>query len=229
MKDLLAATAEATITAAGGAALGLAAGLVLGGPVGAVLGAAFAGLNGLAAGARGIYDWRSARGWVAFVTDSTWGLAMTALGVVLSGANVFVPATRHANELSRRQNRHVFDGGLALQRNMALTLGNVTSNGNPTGHGLNREFLTHHEGLHIWQARFFGPLFPLVYIVWGTSGAIVGALVWLFHRDESLPQLVQTAAYFDNPFEYWAYRNDSNWPPVGAHPLLAWGPKGSRQ
>jgi hypothetical protein len=225
MRRVLAAFAEALATAIAGGALGMVAGFVVLGPPGAVAGAALAGLNGLAAGARGIYDWRSGRGWLAFAFDSTWGLAMSALGALLALANAAVPTARHAGELSRRQNRHVFDGGLALQRNMALTLGNVTSNANPSGRGLNPEFLTRHEGLHVWQARVFGPLFPLVYVIWGTAGAVVGAAVWLVHRDESLPALVQTAAYFDNPFEYWAYRNDHNWPPSGAHRLLTWPPK----
>lgn len=61
--------------------------------------------------------------------------------------------------------------------------------------------------------------------MWGTVGAVVGFVVWLAHRDEPLAALVRTAAYFDNPFEYWAYRNDRNWPPAGAHPLLAWPPR----
>ena len=29
-------------------------------------------------------------------------------------------------------------------------------------------------------------------------------------------------AYYDNPFEYWAYNNDNNWPPSGADPSLRW-------
>ena len=105
---------------------------------------------------------------------------------------------------------------------MALTLGNVISNANPSGRGFNPEFLSRHEELHVWQARVFGPLFPLVYALWFAGGVVVGSLVWLVHRHEPWLDLVRTAAYFDNPFEYWAYRNDRNWPPAGAHPLLAW-------
>ena len=77
---------------------------------------------------------------------------------------------------------------------MALTLGNVTSNGNPTGRGLNPAFLTRHEGLHVWQARIFGPLFPLVYAVWFAGGTLVGLLVWVRHREESLAELPHVAA-----------------------------------
>jgi hypothetical protein len=34
---------------------------------------------------------------------------------------------------------------------------------------------------------------------------------------------VETAAYYDNPFEYWAYRNDGRWEANGAHTALKWG------
>ncbi len=218
---------EAILTTSAGSALGFVAGLLFAGPVGAVVGAFFGGLNGLAAGVRGIYDWRRPKGWFAFVLDSTWGLGMTSLGVLLGCGNIFKRSATHARDMSRRQNRHIYDGGFALQRGMALTMGNVISNANPSGHGFNPTFLSRHEELHIWQARIFGPFFPLVYLFWGAGGTLVGFLVWLRHRDQSLPDLIRTAAYFDNPFEYWAYRNDRYWPPVGAHPLLAWGPKAS--
>jgi hypothetical protein len=213
---------EAIVSSIAGASLGLFAGLLLGGPVGAVAGALVAGINGALGGTRGIYDWRHAKGWLAFVSDSTWSLVMTTFGVALALVNIVLPVASHSGDLSRRQNRHIYDGGLALQPGLALTLGNVISNANPTGRGFNSEFLARHEELHIWQARTFGPLFPLVYLVWFTGGFVVGTLVWLFHRDQSWSSLVQTAAYFDNPFEYWAYRNDHNWPPTGANPLLTW-------
>jgi hypothetical protein len=227
MRGTLTSVFESAAAGAVGAVLGLGAGFLYGGPFGpvtALAGALAAGLNGLGAGARGIYDWRSPLGWFAFVADSTWALPMTALAVAVSGTNVLLPAA-HSREMSRRRNRHVYDGGLKLQRGLALTVGNVISNANPTGGGFNREFLSRHEELHIWQARIFGPLFPAVYVVWFAGGALVGTLAWLGHREESYADLVRTAAYFDNPFEYWAYRNDRNWPPDGAHPLLAWRPR----
>ena len=34
--------------------------------------------------------------------------------------------------------------------------------------------------------------------------------------------LVETAAYYDNPWEVWAYRAQGNWPPANANPKLLW-------
>ena len=55
-----------------------------------------------------------------------------------------------------------------------------------------------------------------------SRGAIVGTVVWLTDIDEDWWSLVQTAAYYDNPWEVWAYRAQGNWPPAGANPKLLW-------
>ena len=38
----------------------------------------------------------------------------------------------------------------------------------------------------MWQQRWFGPIFPIVYGVWMAGGAITGAIVWLRHRDTTV-------------------------------------------
>ena len=102
------------------------------------------------------------------------------------------------------------------------TQGNVTSNGQTrTGH-IRQDFIMNHEYLHVTQSRIFGPLFQLVYVVWFAGGTVVGFVVWLFDREVSLTGLIQTAGYYDNPFEYWAYRNDDHWRPGGVIAKLAW-------
>jgi hypothetical protein len=82
-----------------------------------------------------------------------------------------------------------------------------------------------HEAVHVWQQRALGPAYPLLYGLWMAGGAVVGAAVWLFHRDEPLFSFVETAAYYDNPFEYWAYRHQGHWPPSRVNPRLAWPPR----
>jgi hypothetical protein len=213
---------EATLAGIAGATIGFVVGLLAFG-IFAIPAAIVAGLNGLVSGVRGIYDWRSAKGWIAFLADSTWALLGTTMSLVVHGINALKGDSRYQVRLSRRRNRHVYDSGFALKPNLALTQGNVISNAGQGRHELIETFLDNHEGLHIWQGRLLGPLFQFVYVLWFPLGVVVGFAVWLRNRKESLPALVETASYYNNPLEYWAYRNDKCWPPRRAHPKLHWG------
>jgi RHS repeat-associated protein len=213
---------ETALTTTFGFWLGGITGFLVGGPAGFFIGAAMGGLNGLISGMMNIYDWGDWRGWLAFLSDSTWGLVGTTLGNIVHVINVFWPDSNYRYDLSARQNRHVYEGGMYLKNGFAFTQGNVISNAGQNDPGINLSFISDHEELHIWQNRIFGPLFQTTYIVWAIGGFIVANIVWLTDTDEDWGSLVETAAYYDNPFEYWAYNNDSKWPPGGAHPDLAW-------
>jgi RHS repeat-associated protein len=221
--DSLLTALETALTTTVGMWLGGITGFLVGGPVGLVIGAIMGGMNGLISGMTGIYNWASIDGWFAFLSDSTWGLLGTSLGNIVHIINLFYSDSNYRTDLSRRQNRHVYEGGFALKSDFAFTQGNVISNASQGGGPINASFIANHEELHIWQSRIFGPLFQLTYVAWAVGGFIVGSIVWLFNTDEDWGSLVETAAYYDNPFEYWAYKNDSNWPPSGANPLLTWG------
>ena len=208
---------ETGLTTAAGAWLGW----TVAGPLGAVMG----GMNGLIGGVHGIYDWSSPAGWFAFFSDSTWSLLGTSIGNVVHIINLFYKDANYRDDLSRRQNRNVYEGGFALKKDFAFTQGNVISNAGQGTGSVNASFIANHEELHVWQQRFFGPIFQVGYVVWAVGGVIVGSIVWLWHTDtgaSGLGSLIETAAYYDNPFEYWAYKNDSNWPPSGANPTLTY-------
>jgi hypothetical protein len=213
---------EATLVGVAGATVGFAIGLLAFGLL-AVPSAIVAGLNGFISGARGIYDWRTLKGWFAFLADSSWALLGTTTSLVIHLINALKGNSGYQPHLSRRRNRHVYDAGCALKPNLALTQGNVISNAGQGRHELIETFLDNHEGLHIWQGRFLGPVFQLVYAFWFPFGVLIGLAVWLLNRKESLPALVETASYYNNPLEYWAYKNDKCWPPRRAHPKLHWG------
>lgn len=215
-------TALATTAATG---LGWAVGLLVGTPP-AIAAAASAGLNGAFGGYRQVYDWRTAKGWFAFAADSTWGLLGTTLGNVLNLANLVGKPSGYRPDFSRRQNRHVFEKGACLKRGFALTQGNVISNAS-TGRGslteVRRPFVDRHEGLHVWQNRAFGPLYPGLYVVWFAGGTLVGAVVWARLKGKTrMKDLIETAAYYDNPFEFWAYKRDEHWEDNSADPTLKW-------
>ncbi len=216
---------ETGLTTVAGAALGGAVGLLGGVPLAIATGAS-AGLNGAFGGYRQVYDWRRAQGWLAFAADSTWGLLGTTLGNVLNLANLAGRRSGYREDFSRRQNRHVFERGAAMKRGFAFTHGNVISNAS-TGRGPlveeRRPFIDRHEGLHVWQSRIFGPVYQAVYVVWFAGGAVVGATAWALKREKpKMKKMVETAAYYDNPFEFWAYKHDDHWETNSAEPTLKW-------
>lgn len=213
---------ETGLVTAFGAAIGFSVGALFG--LGwAVFFGLMAGLNGLISGSNQIYEWRSGKGWFAFLSDSSWGLIGTTLGNVVHVVNLFWSGSSYRGDLSRRQNRHVYEGGVRLKSDFAFTMGNVISNAGQGGKGINASFIANHEELHVWQSRIFGPLYQATYVVWGVGGWLVATVYWFFNTEKDYGKLVETAAYYDNPFEYWAYNNDSNWPPSGVDSSLAWG------
>jgi hypothetical protein len=211
---------DAGLATAAGAALGAAAG-GLGGL--ALPGAIVGGLNGAISGRRQIYDWASPAGVAAFVLDSTWSLASTASGLVAHAVGAVRGDPGYAPELSRRRNRHVYRRGFQPRRDFAITLGNVVNGAGDLSRPRRTKLVTDHEHVHVWQARLFGPAFPVLYAGWMVGGAVAGAMVWVAgRRDQPLGKIVESCAYYLNPFEWWAYSRDDHWPPVGLVEGLGW-------
>jgi RHS repeat-associated protein len=179
------------ISASSGVGLGIAVGA-------AVVG----GLNGVISGAMQIYDWASWTGWASFLSDSTWGLVGTTLAVLVHGINLFYGNRNYRADLSRRQNRHVYDGGFGFG-NFAFTQGNVTSNLQGGYAGAESEGLTH-EGQHILQSRLFGPIFQVTYVVWMVVGGIIGFFIGIFAK-QGIGKTMEDIGYYDNPWETWSY------------------------
>ncbi len=205
------------------------AGAALAGAVGSLVGlaapaAVVGGLNGIVSGWRGVYDWSSTKGVAAFALDSTWALPTTLSGLVAHAVGTVRGAPGYSEALSRRQNRHVYARGFQPRRRFATTFGNVVNGAGDLSAPRRAKLVTDHEDVHVWQARGFGPLFPVLYVGWSVGGAVGGAALWaLVRRDESLSKLVESCAYYLNPFEYWAYSRDAHWPPAGLAASI--GPK----
>jgi len=214
--------AESVATGATGAVLGgLAGGFV--GPTLGLVTAAVAGANGLIGGWRRIYAWRRRDGWVAFLADSTWATLPVAGSLLSHVIAIVSKAGRYEAPMSTRQNRHVYRGGARLKPRFALTFGNVISNAGNVDLPRRRRLITDHEDVHIWQARLFGPIYPLVYVLWAAGGAVVGGGLWLGRgRRQPLAGLVESCAYYANPFEWWAYSRDDNWPPSSMANGVGW-------
>jgi hypothetical protein len=210
--------------AVGGALAGLS-----GRRVGATAVATFVGtINGTLAGWYRIHDPRRPRSVAAFVLDSTWALPSTAAALVSHA----VAATRsdrgaRSDSMSRHRDRHVYRSGLSYRRGHALTVGNVISSAGAVDDDTSRatrrrQLIDRHEDLHVWQMRVLGPIYPLAYTTWWLGGALVGIVRWRRSREHPLGREIESAAYFANPFEWWAYSRDGNWPPRHALSHRVW-------
>jgi hypothetical protein len=208
------------VTAAAGASLGALAGSLVGVAIPlAVVG----GFNGAVSGWRGTYNWRSPGGLVAFALDSTWAFGTTAGALAAHvAAHVRGDPQYHA-ELSRRQNRHVYGRGFQMRSRFAFTLGNVVNGGGDLSIERRQRLITDHEDVHVWQARWFGPLYPVLYVGWTMAAGAVGIIVWARRRRrEPFLRVVESCAYYLNPFEWWAYSRDDHWPPKGLVDGFGW-------
>jgi hypothetical protein len=191
-------------------ALGIAGGVLVG-AAGVLVGAAALGIfaNAVMSGAMQIYDWGSWTGWVSFLVDYSWGIVGTALGGVVHIVNAFYGNRGYREDVSRRQNRHVYDGGFGFG-NFAFTQGNVTSNlKGRTGD------LLDHESLHTLQSRLFGPLFQASYIAWLVVGGALAVVIFgpiAAAKGENYGEAIMDVAYRDNPWETWAYCNENPTP-----------------
>ncbi len=211
---------EAAAVGVAGAVLGAAVGSPLGlaAPLG-VIGAA----NGVITGWRRVYDWGCSTGPIAFVLDSTWALPMTGAALASQVLGVVRGAPGYDASLSRRANRMVFRRGFVPRSGFAITIGNVVSGAADTSLPRRRQLVTDHEDVHVWQARWFGPFYPLLYGGWMVAGGAAGMVVWAARRrDESFARVVESCAYYLNPFEWWAYSRDDHWPPTGKVRGLGW-------
>jgi hypothetical protein len=210
------------------AAVATAAGIALGGATGALVGvtipvAAVAGLNGAVSGWRGVYDWSSSKGVLAFVLDSTWATPTTAAGLVAHVMGALRGEPGYHTVLSERQNRHVYERGMQIRRGFAITFGNVVCGAGDLSRPRRAKLITDHENVHVWQARWFGPAYPVLYVSWATGGAVAGAVVWAtLRRHDRFAKVVESCAYYLNPFEWWAYSRDDHWPPSGMLDRIGW-------
>jgi len=216
-------SAEALLVGVVGAWLGWLVGGLVHSAVGMTM-AVVAGMNGVLSGWRGIYSWRTSHGVAAFVLDSTWATFPVGVGLIAHvAARVSKDGGGFKRSLSIRQDRHVYCGGAHLQPGFALTLGNVISSAGDTSRVRRRKLITDHEAVHVWQARWFGPAYLVLYLGWTAMGALGGVLLWLRRgRREQLGHMVESCSYYLNPFEWWAYSRDDLWPPPGLAQGVGW-------
>lgn len=213
-------TVEVAATTIAGASIAALAGAGVGFAAPAL---AIGAINGVIAGAKRTYEWTSWRGRVAFVLDSSWSLLNTAGGIVSHIANQLDGDPDYLRALSERQNRHVYARGRTTKPGFALTLGNVVTGAGDNDTDSRTRLVVDHEDVHIWQARWLGPIYPVLYVGWSAVGGAVGAMIWVFgSREHGFNKTVETVGYYMNPLEWWAYSRQGYWPPRGMIQHLGW-------
>jgi hypothetical protein len=102
-------------------------------------------------------------------------------------------------------------------------VGNVISGAGPVENPLRARLVHDHESVHVWQARLFGPLYLPLYGLWAGLAALAGIVVWVRRgRTEPMGKVVESCAYYMNPFEWWAYSRQAFWPPSGLAEGMGW-------
>jgi hypothetical protein len=148
---------------------------------------------------------------------------MTAAGLASQVFGVLRGAPGYEASLSRRSNRMVFRRGFVPRAGFVITIGNVVSGAGDTSQPRRRKLITDHEHVHVWQARWFGPLYPLLYGGWMLVAGAAGTVLWASRRrSDPFGRVVESCAYYLNPFEWWAYSRDDHWPPSGKVRDLGW-------
>ena len=192
-----------------------------------LLGAIVSGSNGISSGQRQTYQWQSPLGWLAFFADSTWAIMGTAFTLLLLLLGSRSRTALYQRAYSRRQNRWIYEGGFGLG-GISQTFGllaRITPRQLIPAEMGDPEIIfraaVQHETLHIWQNRLFGPVLYGSYLLWLPFGALLGCLLGLFVKQPLLLSMWDMA-YYNNPWETWAWR----WygPPKGIHHggLLSW-------
>lgn len=128
-------------------------------------------------------------------------------------------------ELSERADRHVYARGFRARPDFLITIGNAVHGAGDDAltSERRRRLVTDHENVHVWQARWFGPLYPVLYVAWTVGGGAIGAVLWAArHRRERFGRVVETCGYYLNPFEWWAYSRGGTWPPINKVTAVGW-------
>lgn len=182
-------------------------------PVGVVM-VSVAAVNAVISAVRGVYDITCSRGLVALIVDSTWALVMTAAAMAAHGvaavAAVMGRSPGYDATASRGSTMHIYRRGLVVRGGYAVTLGNVVSGAGDMSVQSRHALVWDHERVHVAQARWWGPTYPVLYLAWMLWGTVRAGLCWAATGGRggwsALVRSVDTAAYLRNPFERQAYR-----------------------
>ena len=149
----------------------------------------------------------------AFVLDSTWAVPMTAAALVTHAvAAVQRGRGGYLAELSRRANRHVYARGFGSAAGFLVTIGNTVHGAggggaeSPRGGGWSPTTRTSTCGRRAGSARCT----PSCTAAGWSSAAPSAPCCGRRAPGRAVGRVVETCAYYLNPFEWWAYSSDGH-------------------
>ena len=130
-------------------------------------------------------------GFLAFLWDHSWSLPNTILGSIFALITIGIGID---NSLSKGSGRLILVNGVFA--GFDTTIGNVTAGNSVDAH----------EGMHVWQARIFG---PFLYPIWVVNYVFNTLLPWWLIIQRPLPanfgKYFVCGVYPYTLFELWAY------------------------
>ncbi|MDH3459738.1 MAG: hypothetical protein OEM00_01945 [Burkholderiaceae bacterium] len=148
-------------------------------------------LDVLIAATYGSYHW--GLGWLLVLVNASWGGLGNHLGIVHHTASWHLFNNQGQIRTDNRKFYTYYHDGLRLKNNFAFTQGAVM-----TGHPVET-----HESQHVLQHFIFGPIFTVSYLLWFIPASIIGLVVGLIAGKGIAG--VEAWAYYNNPWEVWAY------------------------
>lgn len=132
-------------------------------------------------------------GWLLVLINASWGALGNLLGIVhhLISWSCY---RKHGDIKTNARSFYTnYNDGLRLRSGFAFTQAAVM-----TGPPVEK-----HESHHVLQHFIFGPIFTVSYLLWFIPGAIIGLVIGLVKGKGF--NGVEAWAYFNNPWEIWAY------------------------
>ena len=118
---------------------------------------------------------------LAFVLDSTWALAddggrarrpRRRRRAAATGAGIVAGAQRAGQPPRLRRG---LPAAPRLRSSRSATRSTAPASRRRHVAARRQQLVTDHEDVHVWQGRWFGPLYPLLYVGWMVAGGAVGA------------------------------------------------------
>jgi hypothetical protein len=170
--------------------------------------------DALFAATYGSYHWSV--GWLLIPLNASWGALGNLTGILHHTLSWNCFANQGDIEQENRKFYTKYKNGLRMRYNPSFAFTQAAVMSSPP--------VEKHESQHVLQHFIFGPMFTVSYVAWMVPTAIIGLIVGAIKGKDFMG--VEAWAYYNNPWEIWAYAVDGGRSQNGDTSLI-WGPVAS--